>query len=129
MTQKSKYCHSPTQPQLELELDLIMGRKPPPTPPRSVDVSANGAVYREFYFFTVNSANFENSQRQNLLSYTFRTVGKLIQRFVDLRALLYFKLFFYLHTIIISECHISLCSLFKVKLKTSRCLVSFVFNS
>ena len=23
-------CHSPTQPQLELELDLIMGRKPPP---------------------------------------------------------------------------------------------------
>jgi hypothetical protein len=28
-------CHSPTQPQLELELDLIMGRKPPthqPTP-------------------------------------------------------------------------------------------------
>jgi hypothetical protein len=31
----SCYCHSPTQPQLELELDLIMGRKPPnhPTPP------------------------------------------------------------------------------------------------
>ena len=27
------YCHSPTQPQLELELDLIMGRKPPPPPP------------------------------------------------------------------------------------------------
>jgi hypothetical protein len=26
-----KYCHSPTQPQLELELDLMMGRKPPPT--------------------------------------------------------------------------------------------------
>ena len=30
-------CHSPTQPQHELELDLIMGRKPPtpphPTPP------------------------------------------------------------------------------------------------
>ena len=24
-------CHSPTQPQLELELDLIMGRNPPPT--------------------------------------------------------------------------------------------------
>jgi hypothetical protein len=24
-----KYCHSPTQPQLELEPDLIMGRKPP----------------------------------------------------------------------------------------------------
>ena len=23
-------CHSPTQPQLELELDLIMGRNPPP---------------------------------------------------------------------------------------------------
>jgi hypothetical protein len=23
--------HSPTQPQLELKLDLIMGRKPPPT--------------------------------------------------------------------------------------------------
>ena len=23
-------CHSPTQPQNELELDLIMGRKPPP---------------------------------------------------------------------------------------------------
>ena len=23
------YCHSPTQPQLELVLDLIMGRKPP----------------------------------------------------------------------------------------------------
>jgi hypothetical protein len=22
-------CHSPTQPQLELELDIIMGRKPP----------------------------------------------------------------------------------------------------
>ena len=50
---------------------------------RRVDVAANGAVYRELYFFTVNSANFENSQRQNLLSYTFRTVGKLIQRFVD----------------------------------------------
>jgi hypothetical protein len=28
-----RYCHSPTQPQLELELDLIMGRKPPTTPP------------------------------------------------------------------------------------------------
>ena len=26
-----KYCHSPTQPQHELELDLIMGRNPPPT--------------------------------------------------------------------------------------------------
>ena len=26
----SPFCHSPTQPQLELELDLIMGRKPPP---------------------------------------------------------------------------------------------------
>ena len=26
-------CHSPTQPQLELELDLIMGRKPPHHPP------------------------------------------------------------------------------------------------
>ena len=26
-------CHSPTQPQLELVLDLIMGRKPPTTPP------------------------------------------------------------------------------------------------
>ena len=26
-------CHSPTQPQHELELDLIMGRKPPPTTP------------------------------------------------------------------------------------------------
>ena len=27
---KNKYfCHSPTQPQLELELDLIMGRNPP----------------------------------------------------------------------------------------------------
>ena len=25
-------CHSPTQPQLELELDLVMGRKPPPHP-------------------------------------------------------------------------------------------------
>ena len=24
-------CHSPTQPQHELELDLIMGRNPPPT--------------------------------------------------------------------------------------------------
>ena len=24
-------CHSPTQPQHELELDLIMGRKPPPS--------------------------------------------------------------------------------------------------
>jgi hypothetical protein len=24
-------CHSPIQPQLELELDLIMGRKPPTT--------------------------------------------------------------------------------------------------
>jgi hypothetical protein len=31
-------CHSPTQPQLELEFDLIMGRKPPthhPTPHRN----------------------------------------------------------------------------------------------
>ena len=28
-------CHSPTQPQLELELDLIMGRKPPPHPHRN----------------------------------------------------------------------------------------------
>ena len=29
------FCHSPTQPQLESVLDLIMGRKPPthPTPP------------------------------------------------------------------------------------------------
>ena len=26
------FCHGPTQPQLELELDLIMGRNPP-TPP------------------------------------------------------------------------------------------------
>jgi hypothetical protein len=26
-------CHSPTQPQLELELDLIMGRNPLPTHP------------------------------------------------------------------------------------------------
>jgi hypothetical protein len=26
-------CHSPTQPQLELELDLIMGKNPPTTPP------------------------------------------------------------------------------------------------
>ena len=26
------YCHSPTQPQHELELDLIMGRKPSTTP-------------------------------------------------------------------------------------------------
>ena len=26
-------CHSQTQPQHELELDLIMGRNPPPTPP------------------------------------------------------------------------------------------------
>jgi hypothetical protein len=26
-------CHSPTQPQHELELDLIMGRNPPPTTP------------------------------------------------------------------------------------------------
>jgi hypothetical protein len=26
----SGHCHSPTQPQLELELDLIIGRKPPP---------------------------------------------------------------------------------------------------
>jgi hypothetical protein len=25
-------CHSPTQPQLELELDLIMGRNPPHHP-------------------------------------------------------------------------------------------------
>ena len=25
-------CHSPTQPQPELELDLIMGRNPPPPP-------------------------------------------------------------------------------------------------
>ena len=25
-----KYCHSPTQPQHELELDLIMGRNPTP---------------------------------------------------------------------------------------------------
>ena len=31
--QKDQYCHSPTQPQLELVLDLIMGRKPPTTPP------------------------------------------------------------------------------------------------
>jgi hypothetical protein len=29
---KVSCCHSPTQPQLEMELDLIMGRKPP-TPP------------------------------------------------------------------------------------------------
>ena len=28
-----KYCHSPTQPQLELVFDLIMGRDPPTTPP------------------------------------------------------------------------------------------------
>jgi hypothetical protein len=28
---ESKCCHSPTQPQPELELDLIMGRNPPPT--------------------------------------------------------------------------------------------------
>jgi hypothetical protein len=29
------YCHSPTQPQSELEHDLIMGRKPPHhTPPK-----------------------------------------------------------------------------------------------
>ena len=29
-----KFCHSPTQPQHELEVDLIMGRKPPtPTNP------------------------------------------------------------------------------------------------
>ena len=27
-------CHSPTQPQNKLELDLIMGRNPPP-PPRN----------------------------------------------------------------------------------------------
>ena len=27
------YCHSPTQPQLELLLDFKMGRKPPTTPP------------------------------------------------------------------------------------------------
>ena len=27
------YCHSPTQPKLELVLDLIIGRKPPPHPP------------------------------------------------------------------------------------------------
>ena len=26
------YCHSPTQPQLELVLDLIMGRNPPHQP-------------------------------------------------------------------------------------------------
>ena len=26
-------CHSPTQPQLELALDLIMGRNPPTHPP------------------------------------------------------------------------------------------------
>jgi hypothetical protein len=25
-------CHNPTQPQLELEHDLIMGRNPPPPP-------------------------------------------------------------------------------------------------
>jgi hypothetical protein len=32
--EKSMYCHSPTQLQLELELDLIMGRNPPyPTHP------------------------------------------------------------------------------------------------
>jgi hypothetical protein len=30
----SSFCHIPTQPQLELELDLIMGRNPPhPNPP------------------------------------------------------------------------------------------------
>ena len=28
-------CHSPTQPQLELELDLIMGRNPPTPPHRN----------------------------------------------------------------------------------------------
>jgi hypothetical protein len=28
---KSRYYHSPTQPQHELELDLIMGRNPPNT--------------------------------------------------------------------------------------------------
>ena len=34
---------------------------------RRGDVAANGAVYSEFYFFAAISANFENSQRQNLL--------------------------------------------------------------
>ena len=29
------YCHSATQPQHELELDLIMVRNPPPPPPRN----------------------------------------------------------------------------------------------
>ena len=32
-------CHSPTQPQLELELDLIMGRKPPPHPTQELKKS------------------------------------------------------------------------------------------
>jgi hypothetical protein len=29
-------CYSPTQPQHELKLDLIMSRKPPTTPPGTV---------------------------------------------------------------------------------------------
>jgi hypothetical protein len=34
-TPEDNNCHSPTQPQLELELDLIMGRNPPPPTTRN----------------------------------------------------------------------------------------------
>ena len=34
----SNNCHSPTQPQLELELNLIMGRNPPPPHPTTQEL-------------------------------------------------------------------------------------------
>ena len=60
---------------------------------RRGDVAANGAVYREFYFFTAKSANFVNSQRQNLLYVNFSDRWKTDLDLLILRALLYFKLF------------------------------------
>ena len=79
-----------------------------------VDVSAFGAVLSEFNYFTVNSANFRNSQWQNLL-YTFPPLEKMVQRYVDPDPAqiifstatwvesFFLYLFFYLNSIFISE--------------------------
>ena len=59
-------CHSPTQPQHELEHDLIMGRKQPTHPPTTTKEllrhfqASNEADFRYANIFLLNKENYED---------------------------------------------------------------------
>ena len=61
---KHSYCHSPTQPQHELELDLIMGRNPTPATTTGTSKALPGNLGSQFSVCNLSLTQLERQPQK-----------------------------------------------------------------